>query len=610
MKPLSVRFRPRLLDSLVGYRRTDFTADLGAGLTVACVALPLAMAFGIASGVKPEQGLITAIIGGFLISLLGGSRVQIGGPAGAFVALLYAIAERHGIANLLLATMMSGIVLFAMGAFRLGQLIRFVPVSIVIGFTNGIAVIIAVSQIRDFLGLPIDKMPANFFSQMSVIGDALHATHWPTVGLAVASLALIIVWPKALPQLAQRKRNARAGLAPPISGADADGKAILMATHAAATGAAGPMPPVSPVPPVQSVQSVPLRARIRARLAVIPAPLVALVAATLMVWLLELNVQTIGSRFGGIPTTIPTPTLPSFDWHSAQSLFGPILSIAFLGAVESLLCARIADGMTGEKHDPNQELMAQGIANFAAPVFGGVAATGTIARTVTNVRAGARSPIAGMIHALALLAFMLVLAPMASFIPMSVLAAILVHVAWNMGEWRAFRSLGQFTANYRTILLSTFLLTVVFDLTVAVQAGLVMACLFFIFRMASLTRIEPLRLPADLATLPDGSRVVAWRIFGSLFFGSVGKIDGLLKPGEPIPDIVILEMDRVINIDTTGLDALETLHRTLEDHGCRMIIAEASEQPLSLIQRSGFAERLGERNLCDSLDAAYRTARG
>ena len=595
-------FRPRLLDALVGYRRADFTADLGAGLTVACVALPLAMAFGIASGVKPEQGLITAIVGGLLISLLGGSRVQIGGPAGAFVALLYAIAERHGLANLLLATMMAGVVLFAMGALRLGQLIRFVPVSIVIGFTNGIAVIIAVSQIRDFLGLPIDKMPANFFSQMSVIGQALDQIHWPTVLLGVGSLAVLVIWPRALPQLDKRKRNARAGLAPPTpaSEVDGDGKPILMATRTAQEAAEG----IDGLAP-----ALPLRTRIHARLAVIPSPLVALIAATLAVWLLSLDVATIGSRFGGIPTTIPTPSLPGFDWHSAQGLLGPILSIAFLGAVESLLCARIADGMTGEKHDPNQELMAQGIANFAAPIFGGVAVTGTIARTVTNVRAGARSPVAGVIHALALLAFMLLLAPLATFIPMVVLAAILIHVAWNMGEWRAFRSLRQFSVNYRTILLSTFLLTVVFDLTVAVQVGLVLACLFFILRMASLTRVEPVRIPADLALRADGGRIVAWRVFGSLFFGSVGKIDALLKPGEPIADVVVLEMHQVINLDTSGLDALESLHRTIVDNGCRLILAEASGQPLSIMTRSGFVNRLGERNVCESLDAAIEAAR-
>ncbi|MGE0311147.1 MAG: SulP family inorganic anion transporter [Lautropia sp.] len=582
-------FRPRLIDSLVGYRRADFTADLGAGLTVACVALPLAMAFGIASGVKPEQGLITAIVGGFLISLLGGSRVQIGGPAGAFVALLYAIAERHGLSNLLLATMMAGVVLFAMGALRLGQLIRFVPVSIVIGFTNGIAVIIAVSQIRDFLGLPIDRMPANFFSQMAVIGGALERVHWPTVALGLASLALLVVWPKALPQLERRKRNARAGLAPPADVPAGDAATTSMATRATAQGPEA---------------AAPLARRVVARMAVVPAPLVALIAATLAVWLLALDVDTIGSRFGGIPTAVPAPSLPAFDWASAQGLLGPILSIAFLGAVESLLCARIADGMTGERHDPNQELMAQGVANFAAPIFGGVAATGTIARTVTNVRAGARSPIAGMIHAASLLAFMLILAPLASYIPMSVLAAILLHVAWNMGEWRAFRSLRQFSANYRTILLSTFLLTVVFDLTVAVQVGLVMACLFFIFRMASLTRVESLRLPADVSTRPDGRRIVAWRLYGSLFFGSVAKLDGLLRPGEAIADVVILEMNRVINLDTTGLDALETLHRTIVDNGCRLVIAEATEQPLSLMRRSGFVQRLGEANLYDSLDDA------
>lgn len=596
-------FRPRLLDAVKGYGRGDLGADLGAGLTVACVALPLAMAFAIASGVKPEQGLITAVIGGLLISLLGGSRVQIGGPAGAFVALLYTIGERYGIGNLLLATMMAGVVLFAMGLLKLGQLVRFVPVAIVIGFTNGIAVIIALSQLRDFFGLPIDHLPANFFSQMAVIGQYVDRIHWPTVAVAAGSLAILFLWPKANPKLTREVREARArAVAAAAVRTDDEGTSgiVSLGASADATGQAlAGAPDRAPPPAASAWQSV------RKRLAIVPAPLAVLVLATFAVWALHLDVATIGSRFGGIPSTLPVPALPSFDWSTAQNLVGPILAIAFLGAIESLLCARIADGMTRERHDPNQELMAQGVANFVVPFFGGIAATGTIARTVTNVRAGARTPLAGIFHALTLLAFMVALAPLASSIPMAVLAAILVQVAWNMGDWQAFKALRFFPNSYRLTLVATFLLTVVFDLTVAVQVGLVMSCLFFIFRMAALTRIESVRLPDDVATLADGRAVSAWRLYGTLFFGSVSKLDAILPPDRPVPGAVILDLHQVVKLDPTGLDELEVLHRAVTEQGGRMILVDAHDQPRQLIERSGFAGRLGRGNLLQHVEDAY-----
>ena len=601
--PSGVRFRPRLYDALKGYGRADFGADLGAGLTVACVALPLAMAFAIASGVKPEQGLITAIIAGLLISLLGGSRVQIGGPAGAFVALLYTIGERYGIANLLLSTMMAGVVLFAMGLFQLGQLVRFVPVAIVIGFTNGIAVIIALSQLRDFFGLPIEHLPANFFSQMAVIAAHVDRVSLSTTLVAVGSLVVLFLWPKSLPKLPRDVREARArveGQTPAT--AERDGTADIVTLGQAADVAGREIGKALGTTRPESRGAWPAVRRSMAR---VPPPLAVLLLATLAVWLLELDVETIGSRFGGIPATLPTPALPDFDWAVAQNLVGPILSIAFLGAIESLLCARIADGMTHERHDPNQELMAQGIANFAVPFFGGIAATGTIARTVTNVRSGARTPVAGVIHALTLLAFMLVLAPLASSIPMAVLAAILVQVAWNMGEWRAFAGLRRYPVSYRLTLVATFLLTVVFDLTVAVQVGLVMSCLFFIYRMASLTRIEPIRLPAERATLPNGRSVTGWRLYGTLFFGSVSKMDAILPAGEPLPGAVILDLHQVVKLDPTGLDELETLRRTLAEGGGRLIIVDANSQPRRLIRRSGFGARLGPGNLVRRIEDAY-----
>ncbi len=547
MKLPDFSFRPRLLDTLRGYSRDDFRADLSAGVTVGFVALPLAMAFGIASGVKPEQGIFTAIIAGFLISALGGSRVQIGGPAGAFVALLYGIVERYGVANLLIAVLMSGVVLFAMGALKLGTLIRYIPVSIVIGFTNGIAVIIGLQQVKDFLGLAIPKMPANFFSQIDTIGRYLGTVNPWALLIGLVSLALVVFWPKSYKDIDSRARR---------------------------------------------------------WMARVPGTVVVLVLGTAVVSLFSVPVETIGSRFGGIPQGIPPFAFPAFDWSTAQNLVTPTISVALLCAIESLLCARVADGMIRDRHDPNQELMAQGVANFVGPFFGGIAATGTIARTVTNVRTGGRTPIAGMIHALTLLVIILVLAPLAGNIPLASLAAILLFVAWNMGEWREFVRLRQFSMNYRIIMVATFLLTVIFDLTVAVEIGLVLASLFFIYRMASLTKVEPIRLPADIEHRPDGRRVAAFRLFGSLFFGSVTKLEQLVDPTKPLPDVLVLELHQVINLDTTGLDALESVMRTMHERGGRLVIAEANEQPMSLMKRSGFIDELGAGNVFDGLDEA------
>lgn len=601
MKLSSLHFRPALLDSLKHYRRPDFMADLGAGLTVACVALPLAMAFGIASGVKPEQGLITAIIGGALVSLLGGSKVQIGGPAGAFVAMLYGIALQYGMSNLLLATMMAGAILFLMGALRLGQIIRFVPISIVIGFTNGIAVVIMLSQVKDFLGLQIEKMPANFFSQLDTLAHYRDGLNYPALGLGLATLATLIVWPKP-PKVMTSRQTALEQPAQGVVGTATDAAGDAEGAPAPTTAGTTSATPAEPQAPQASL--------LRRILWRIPAPLVVLLLGTLFTWALQLPVETIGSRFGGIPQSLPAPVLPSFDWESAQNLLGPTLAIAFLGAIESLLCARVADGMTHDRHDPNQELMAQGIANFATPLFGGIAVTGTIARTVTNIRSGAHSPIAGLVHALTLLVFMLLLAPLAVNIPMSVLAGILLFVGFNMGDWRAFARLRRFTLNYRTVLLTTFCLTVVFDLTVAVQFGLLLASFFFIYRVARVTRVDRIETPAEVATLPGGGRVGTWQAFGSIFFGSISKLEAITATPQPLPDIVVLDLHRVINMDTTGLDALQSLHRHILEHGDRLVLCAANRQPLSLMKRAGFLEELGDGNLFDSLDEAYAALRG
>ena len=538
------RFRPRLVDSLRGYRASDLPADISAGFTVGIVALPLAMAFGIASGVRPEQGLFTAIIGGLLISLLGGTKVQIGGPAGAFVALLYAIGERYGLANLLIATLMAGVLLFLMGALKLGSLVRFVPVSIIVGFTNGIAVVIALHQVKDFLGLAIERMPANSLSQLHALGTHLHTINPAAVAIGLATLVIIIAWPKSYLAMAPgwRRWLARA-----------------------------------------------------------PGTIAALVLATLAVKLFGLQVETVGSRFGGIPQGLPVFSLPAFDWQTAQNLVAPTLAIALLGAIESLLCARMADSMIDDRHDPNQELMAQGVANFIVPFFGGIAVTGTIARTVTNIRSGARSPIAGVVHALTLLGIVLLAAPLANDIPLAALAGILLFVAWNMGEWRAFPQLKQFTINYRVVMLATFLLTVIFDLTVAVEVGLVLASLFFIVRIASVTRLERIDLSERLSGLPS---VEGWRLFGSLFFGSVNRLEPLLDPERPVSDITVLDLHQLINLDTTGLDALQSLHRMLDKRGKRLVIVGVNTQPLSLMERSGFAATLGVHSFFETLDAA------
>ena len=538
--PPLARFRPRLLDDLRGYDRAQLARDTGAGLTVGIVALPLAMAFAIASGLKPEAGLWTAIIGGLLVSLLGGSSVQIGGPAGAFIVIVYGIVERHGLGSLLISTAAAGVLLFLMGLLKLGNLVRYVPVSLVIGFTNGIAVLIALSQLRDLLGLQVDKMPADFFSQIATLWRHLDSLNPYAFGLGSLCVLGLFVWPRLwASESAFRLQLER------LQGASA------------------------------------LRATSR-----LPAPIVALVTLTLAAWVLQLPVETIGSRFGGIPQSLPTLALPDFSWTSVKQLVTPTLTIAALGAIESLLCARVADQLRpGAKHDPNQELMAQGVANFVVPFFGGMPVTGTIARTVTNIRAGAGSPLAGIVHALALTLVVLLAAPLASHVPLAVLAGVLLFVAWNMGEWREFARLKQFSPHYRLMLLSTFLVTVVFDLTLAVELGLVLACLLFVRRQGSL-------FSAELVSRTE--RLLSYQLYGSLFFGAVTKIDPILAEVEAGPDQLDVSLDatRLVALDTTGVDALEQLVEALERRGGRLDILHLNEQPRDLLLRSGLAARL------------------
>ncbi len=551
----SLRFRPRLLDSLHDYDRRSLRADVVAGITVGILALPLAMAFAIASGMSPASGIFTAIVAGLIISALGGSRVQIGGPTGAFIVIVYGIVVTHGVANLLICTMMAGLMLIAMGLARLGTWIRFIPVSVISGFTKGIAVLILLSQVKEFLGLRIDALPAEFIGKVQALWAGLPTTNLHSVLLGSACVLLIVAWPR--------------------------------------------------------------------RWRLIPSPVVALVVGTLAAALLHLDVETIGSRFGGIPSTLPSLAWPQLSFAALGPLISPAFTIAILGAIESLLSATVADNMIDDRHDPNQELIAQGLANFVAPLFGGFCATGAIARTGTNVRMGGRTPISGIVHALTLLLIVLVAAPAASYIPLPVLSAILLVVAWNMAEWSQFRELRRFRFNYQAVLLATFVLTVVFDLTVAVEVGLVLAALFFITRMSGLTELREIEVPiahpaqpahrahpalpadpADLANpaapLPRDRRPVrVFEVFGTLFFGAANKIEPLFALAEASHParVIVLDLHKLINIDTTGLDMLEILHRKLEKHGKRLLIAGANAQPRSLFERSGFTERLGQQNL-------------
>jgi SulP family sulfate permease len=526
-------FRPRLLDSMHGYNRAGFTQDVGAGIAVGVVALPLAMAFAIASGLKPEAGLFTAIMAGFLISALGGSRVQIGGPAGAFIVIVYGIVERYGLANLILATAMSGVLLFLMGLFRLGTLIRFIPVAVVIGFTNGIAVLIMLSQIKDFLGLKVATMPADFFGILNTLWLNLHTANLAALLLALTSLSLVVGWLR----MSRRLTDTRYRWA-----------------------------------------------------SMLPGSIVALVVATFTTWLLNLPVETIGSKFGGIPSSLPGFAWPEFSWDSARFLLMPTLTLALLGAVESLLCARIADGMIGDRHNPNQELMAQGVANFVTPFFGGMPATGTIARTVTNIKSGGTTPISGMVHALTLLVMVLVAAPLAGHIPLAALAAILMFVAWNMGEWREFMHLRQYRLPYRVTLLAVFFLTVVFDLTVAVEVGLIAACLTFIYRISSLSRSEGVTRMEQPGLAGFEHQVQAWRLYGALFFGAVKLIESI--EDQISTPTLVLDLKNVIYIDSSGADAMMNLVETCRKKQVHLIVCGLTHQPLDMARRSGLVKHL------------------
>ena len=548
-------FEPYLAKALRGYTTQRLPKDISAGVTVGIVALPLAMAFAMASGLKPEAGIFTAIIAGFLTSALGGSRVQIGGPAGAFIVIVivivYGIVERYGLANLIIATAMSGVMLFAMGLFKLGTLVRFIPVAVVIGFTNGIAVLVALSQIKDFLGLQVSAMPANFFGILSALGGNLHTFNPAAVGLGLVALLIILLWQNFMPKI---------GRGAPLVG----------------------------------------------RLSVVPGSIVALLVTTLAVTLFDLQVDTIGSRFGGIPSALPGFAWPDFSWDSARFLIVPATTLALLGAIESLLCARVADSMIDDRHNANQELMAQGIANFVTPFFGGMPATGTIARTMANVKSGATSPVAGIVHALTLLVIVLVAAPLAKNVPLAALSAILIFVAWNMGQWREFVNLRQYRVPYRVTLLSVFFLTVIFDLTVAVEVGLIAACVTFIYRISSLSRSEQLGAAEHPVLAGQEGRIAVYRLYGAIFFGAVKLVQDI-ESRLPTHTLV-LDLKNIIYMDSSGVDGLMELVRACHKNDVRLVVCGLMHQPLDIARRSGLLAQLAPTHLQPDLASGLAEA--
>jgi SulP family sulfate permease len=545
----AVSFRPRIFEALRGYSRDAFVADLIAGLTVGIVALPLAMAFAIASGVPPQAGIFTAVIGGMMISVLGGTRVCIGGPTGAFIVILYGIYAKYGAENLAICTMMAGVILLLMGAARLGSMIKFIPYPVTMGFTSGIAVLIFTTQIKDFLGLSVEKVPVEFIEKMTVLAEHIGSARWPTAGLAAFSLAVILLWPKTW----QRR---------------------------------------------------------------VPGSIVALALGTMAVVFFGLPVETIGSRFGGIPQSLPEPQFPTLSWDNLRQLVQPATTIALLAAIESLLCAVVADGMTDDRHDSNQELMAQGLANIVTPLFGGIAATSAIARTATNVKSGARTPLAGIIHAVTLLVIILAAAPMAKFIPLATLSAVLINVAMHMGEWHNFKRLPRWPAADSVVFLTAFVLTVVLDLTIAVELGIVLAAMLFIKRVSETTQITAV----DESVETEGSHhslvgkevpsgVLVYRMFGAFFFGAADKLESALRRLKQEPDVLILRMRKVVAMDASGLNALEDLFERLHAKGKHLVLSAPHTQPLMVMEKAGFLDRLGRENVCPHIDAALARAR-
>ncbi len=544
---------PKLVTTLKTYNRQQFTADVVAGIIVGIVALPLAIAFAIASGVTPERGLVTAIVAGFLISALGGSRVQIGGPTGAFVVIVAGIVAKYGVDGLMIATLMAGVMLIIFGLARLGAVIKFIPYPVVVGFTSGIAVVIFSSELRDFFGLRMDAVPAGFLARWRAFAEHAPSFNPWALGVALGSLAIIVWWPKV-----SRR---------------------------------------------------------------IPGPFVALVVATALVYVFSLPVETIGSRFGMLRPGLPAPSLPHLSGVDVSALIGPAFTIALLGAVESLLSAVVADGMIGGRHRSNVELIAQGIANLASPLFGGIPATGAIARTATNIKNGGRTPIAGMVHALTLLIITLFAGRWAAAIPLAALAAILVVVAYHMSEWRTFRSVLRSPRSDVLVLLTTFLLTVLVDLTVAIQVGMVLAAFLFMKRMAEVTDVsavtrelaEPaaagVAQPDSLFRVEVPAGVEVYEINGPFFFGAAESFKSAVQQVAGRSTVLIIRMRHVPAMDATGLNAFRDLIRRSRNEGTSVLVAEIHAQPMTALARSGVLDELGSQNVFGTLQEALARAR-
>lgn len=539
---------PKLVVSLRQYSAQMFLHDLLAGITVGLVALPLAMAFGIASGVTPQAGLYTAVIAGFLISALGGSKTQIGGPTGAFVVIVAGIIARFGISGLAMVTLMAGVILVGMSLTGLGAAVRYIPRTVVIGFTNGIAILIASTQIKDFFGLRIGAVPSEFLPRTRLLISQFATLNWAAVGLGLGTLTIILV----LPRFTRR----------------------------------------------------------------IPASIVALLVCTVVSAFFHLHVETIGTRFGGIPRGLPPFAIPAFHAEHILPLIPSAFTVALLAALESMLSAVVADGMTGDRHNPNVELMAQGIANIASPVFGGIPATGAIARTATNIRAGARSPVSGVIHALTLLAVLLVAAPLASYIPLATLAAILFVVAYNMGEWHEIGTIFHLDLTAISVWLVTFALTVFADLTVAVGVGLALAALLYIYRISETTSVLPVTddyirdgLPHSLQGRIIPPYVTLLRIHGPFLFGTTEKLVEASANIDAFAPIVILRLRNMTAIDATGTHAIETFAKRLSQSGRTLLLCGAMQQPSKLLQHPRFLDRVGRENIMPNIQAALDRAR-
>ena len=544
---LEERWLPKSVLCLRDYNLTKFLHDLIAGITVGLVALPLAMAFSIASGLSPQAGIYCAIVTGFLISLLGGSKTQVGGPTGAFVVVVAGIVAAHGVDGLFMCTVMAGVLLVAMGATGMGSAIKFIPRPIVIGFTNGIAILIASTQVKDFFGLQIEKVPGVFWQRIEAFATHFRTLNYDATLLAVATVVILIV-----------------------------------------------------------CRAVSNR---------IPGPIVALVMGTAAVFVFKLPVETIGTRFGGIPSGLPHIQFPKFHADLIHGLLGPAVTVAMLGAIESLMSAVVSDRMSNDHHNPNVELMAQGVANIASPMFGGLPATGAIARTATNIRSGAQSPVAGMIHALTLLCVLLFASRLVAYVPMAVLAGILMVVSYNMGEWREIPQLLKLTKTDISVWLVTFALTVFADLTVAVEAGMILAALLFISRVAATTTVSQVTddyiEDGRVHILQDKDipyYVTIFRIHGPFLFGATDKISVVTENMHTLPPVVILRLRNMTALDATGLFAIEEMARSLQATGRTLILCGAREQPAKLLHEAEFEEVIGKNNICENVQEAVRRA--